>query len=176
ASLATNLVANDTNARYDVFTHASAGTTERVSVDSGGGQGDDVSDLPSISTDGRFVAFESGATDLVSNDTNSASDVFVHGPCLTLEATPPSPPAGATLTFRTWTAQSGSQALLAVVDVNGTPMFVPAALMNFDPNGYWETYGYVPSGLKGYDFTFVSYGHSASGSVEESNPAIVAFQ
>jgi hypothetical protein len=45
-----------------------------------------------------------GATDLVKGDTNSAYDVFVHGPYLTLETAPPSPPAGVKLTSRPWSA------------------------------------------------------------------------
>ena len=46
----------------------------------GTGSGNDVSGGPEglvISADGRFVAFRSGATDLVTNDTNGTSDVFV---------------------------------------------------------------------------------------------------
>jgi len=175
-SLATNLVANDNNARYDVFTHDVSGTTERVSVDSNGSQANDVSDLPAISSDGRFVAFESGATDLVTGDTNSAYDVFVHGPYLTLEASPPSPPAGAKLTFATWTGMPLGQSLLALVDVNGTQTFLPVTIMTFDPNGLWVTSAYVPPGLKGNIFTFQTYGYVETGAVEVSDPAIVAFQ
>jgi Tol biopolymer transport system component len=55
-----------------------AQTTTRVSVSTPGAQGDSWSDGPSISPDGRFVAFISGASNLVSGDTNGASDVFVH--------------------------------------------------------------------------------------------------
>jgi hypothetical protein len=176
SSLATNLVQNDTNARYDVFTRDDTGTTERVSVDSNGAQGNDVSVLPAISSDGRFVAFESGSTNLVSGDTNAAYDVFVHGPYLTLEATPPSPPAGAKVTFTTWTGLPQGASLLAIVDVNGTQTFKPAALMTFDPNGLWVVTAYVPPGLAGNVFQFESYGYVATGSVEVSNRAIVAFQ
>src|SRR3989442_15756675 len=57
---------------------ASSGTTERVSVDSAGTQGNAGSSQPSISADGRFVAFTSDATNLVPGDTNGAEDVFVH--------------------------------------------------------------------------------------------------
>src|SRR4051794_38431465 len=56
-----------------------AGSTERVSISSGGAQGDDVSGSfgVAISGNGRFVAFQSWATDLVPGDTNAASDIFV---------------------------------------------------------------------------------------------------
>jgi Tol biopolymer transport system component len=57
---------------------ASPGTTERVSVDSAGVQGDGPSEYPAISADGRYVAFHSSATTLVSGDTNGIRDVFVH--------------------------------------------------------------------------------------------------
>ena len=57
---------------------ASAGTTERVSLDSAGRPGNDGSSTPALSADGRFVAFSSNATNLVPADTNGAMDVFVH--------------------------------------------------------------------------------------------------
>jgi Tol biopolymer transport system component len=53
------------------------GTTERVSVSSGGAQGNNVSAEPAISADGRFVAFTSNATNLEPADTNNFEDVFV---------------------------------------------------------------------------------------------------
>src|SRR5256885_16855304 len=56
---------------------AGAQTTVRVSVASGGTEGDDASLGSALSADGRFVAFDSAATDLVAGDTNGASDVFV---------------------------------------------------------------------------------------------------
>ena len=78
-SLASNLVANDTNSTYDVFVHdRQTHTTQRVSVSSAGGQGDGSSAEPSISASGRFVAFSSSSTNLVGNDTNLATDIFVH--------------------------------------------------------------------------------------------------
>jgi hypothetical protein len=78
-SLATNLVAGDTNGTEDVFVHdRNTGKTTRVSVDSIGTEGDDSSYTPSISSDGRYVAFDSFATNLVAGDTNKAADVFVY--------------------------------------------------------------------------------------------------
>ncbi len=53
------------------------GTTTRVSVTSSGGEPNSASNHPSISADGRFVAFESVASNLVSGDTNGAGDIFV---------------------------------------------------------------------------------------------------
>lgn len=79
-SRATNLVPGDTNAPFtDVFVHdLLTGQTTRVSVDSLGKQGFDNSLRPSISGEGRYVAFESDVVRLVAGDTNGARDVFVH--------------------------------------------------------------------------------------------------
>ncbi len=79
-SLATNLVENDTNDALDVFVHdLLSGATVRVSVDSSGVQGNNSADYwkPSISGDGRFVAFSSGASNLVADDANGSGDIFV---------------------------------------------------------------------------------------------------
>jgi hypothetical protein len=79
ASYAGNLVSGDTNNVRDIFVRdRQSGTTERVSVDSGGVQGNDYSSICSISTDGRYVAFDSDSSNLVSGDTNHGTDIFVH--------------------------------------------------------------------------------------------------
>lgn len=78
-STATNLVAGDTSAFSDVFAHdAWTGSTIRVSVDSSGAQGNGRSTKPDISGDGRYVVFESTATNLVPADMNLQTDVFIH--------------------------------------------------------------------------------------------------
>ena len=75
---ATNLVDDDTNGQSDVFVRVrSSQTTERVSVATGGAQGNGASIFPSLSADGRFVAFQSIASNLVADDTNNAADIFV---------------------------------------------------------------------------------------------------
>jgi Tol biopolymer transport system component len=82
-SLAFNLAdgGGDTNGMADVFVHdVAAGTTTRVSVPnltSLGTQGDQGSTQPAISSDGRYVAFSSLATNLVSDDRNGVQDIFV---------------------------------------------------------------------------------------------------
>src|SRR5438132_1108786 len=76
---AANLVAGDTNGATDVFVHdRQTGTTERVSVASGGSQGNGSNAGPVLSADGRFVAFHGTASNLVGGDTNGTTDVFVH--------------------------------------------------------------------------------------------------
>jgi Tol biopolymer transport system component len=78
SSDATNLVPGDTNGVRDVFVHDRAtGQTVRASVDSLGNQGNGYSGRPSISADGRYIAFQSSATNLVAGDTNGADDIFV---------------------------------------------------------------------------------------------------
>ncbi len=78
-SYATNLVPGDTNLARDVFVRdLQTGQTTRVSVDSIGAEGNGLSDAPRISADGRFVAFASEASNLVTGDMNGVADIFVH--------------------------------------------------------------------------------------------------
>lgn len=96
ASLAADLVSNDEPLVADIFVHdLSLGTTELASVSSSGqpahipaidlpGVAFDhcpdlaLSGFPSISANGRFVAFQSYAENLVEGDTNHKNDIFVH--------------------------------------------------------------------------------------------------
>lgn len=76
---ATNLVAGDTNNTTDVFVRdLDARTTSRASLDNGAGEANGRSFRPSLSYEGRRVAFVSDATDLSGSDPNNASDVFIH--------------------------------------------------------------------------------------------------
>jgi Tol biopolymer transport system component len=78
ASDADNLVPNDTNGCRDVFAFdVAAGTNILASVDTNGLPGAGMSSEPSLSADGRHVAFTSWASNLVANDNNTAQDVFV---------------------------------------------------------------------------------------------------
>src|SRR5205085_7826655 len=78
ASSATTLVPGDTNTFSDVFVRdRQTGTTQRVSVSSSGAEGNDDSDTAAISSDGRYVAFTSCATNLVSRDSSGFCDIFV---------------------------------------------------------------------------------------------------
>jgi hypothetical protein len=89
-SRASNLVGNDTNGTVDIFArNLSTGTTTLVSVSAnfGGGSGNNSSDgvgdfSLAVSRNGRYVAFDSRASDLVADDllfydTNNEQDVFV---------------------------------------------------------------------------------------------------
>ena len=73
-----SLVPDDTNNHWDAFVHdRQTGETTRVSVSSGG-QANSSSSHPSISADGRYVAFRSGASNLVPNDTPDHWHIYVH--------------------------------------------------------------------------------------------------
>lgn len=77
-SRATNLVDDDTSNYTDVFVHdRQTGQTSRVSVASDSAESDGFSWDPSISANGRYVAFVSDATDLVSGDTNEPFNLML---------------------------------------------------------------------------------------------------
>lgn len=79
ASEAGNLVSNDSNDLPDVFLHNSqTGATIRVSVAYDGGDPDGASDWPAISADGRFVAYQSFADNILLIDNNMEPDIFVY--------------------------------------------------------------------------------------------------
>ncbi|EAW35793.1 DUF4347 domain-containing protein [Lyngbya sp. PCC 8106] len=80
-SKASNLAPGDNNAEeWDIFVRdLQTETTTRVSIDNNGISGDDASRNPVITPDGRFIAFESRAENLVPRDNNSETwDIFVH--------------------------------------------------------------------------------------------------
>jgi Tol biopolymer transport system component len=78
-SQANNLVSGDTGFITDIFIHdRQTGVTTRVSIAFDGTEANNVSSAPSISADGRYIAFESNASNLVNGDTNGNQDIFVH--------------------------------------------------------------------------------------------------
>jgi Tol biopolymer transport system component len=78
ASAASDLVARDTNRVADVFVHnRRTGRTQRVSVTSGGRQGNGDAEEPALSAHGRYVAFATAGSNLVPRDTNGLEDIFV---------------------------------------------------------------------------------------------------
>jgi Tol biopolymer transport system component len=79
ASSATTLVPRDTNGASDIFLRdVKTGTTKRVNLSSTGKQAEHGrSSAPSISSNGRFVAFQSKATNLAPDDNDTRMDIFV---------------------------------------------------------------------------------------------------
>lgn len=133
SSIATNLVASDTNAKEDVFLRdRKLSTTTRLSVASGGTQANDVSRQPVISCDGAFVAFESSATNLTPNDTNGARDIFIVNRV-----------GGDTITNVTQSGNGNSQ--WASLACNGESVGFESAATNLvagDSNGYADIFVY----------------------------------
>lgn len=81
SSDATNLVPGDTNRKTDIYARdLGAGTNRLVSIGLGSAPADGASSFPSMSGDNGLIAFQSVATNLVENDTNRASDIFVAEP------------------------------------------------------------------------------------------------
>lgn len=75
---ASNLVAGDTNATFDVFVwQRETGVVERASVATSGAEGSLSSWFPSISADGRFVTFTTASSELDPNDSNGLADAYV---------------------------------------------------------------------------------------------------
>lgn len=79
SSDASNLVPNDNNGELDIFLYErSNGETRRISVAADGTEGNGRSGQPQITPDGRYVVFRSHATNLVPDDHNDASDIFLY--------------------------------------------------------------------------------------------------
>jgi Ca2+-binding RTX toxin-like protein len=134
-SASTNLVGGDGNGFADVFLRDTvSGTTTLVSTATGGTQGNNISSLPLITDDGRYVIFTSIANNLVAGDSNTVLDVFMRD---TLTGT----------TTRVSTASDGSQANGASqnVDVTGNGAFIgfQSAANNLvagDSNGFGDVF------------------------------------
>ena len=144
SSDANNLVDGDTNGNADVFVRdRTTNTTSRVSVSSAGVQGN-YGYLGSgiwglaISVDGRFVAFDSYASNLVTGDTNDTYDVFVRDRLLnttsvadlqvTVTAKPASVTKGQTASYKLTVKNNGpnSASNVALTDIvsNGTVLSI----------------------------------------------------
>jgi Tol biopolymer transport system component len=134
-SPATNFVVGDTNAASDIFVHdRQGGATERVSVDSGGAQGNSLSEFNSISADGRYVAFRSLSSNLVPGDTNGVWDVFVHDRR-----------SGATerVSLGSGGAQGNGDSVWSSISADGRYVAFDCAATNLvseDTNGLWDIF------------------------------------
>ncbi len=140
-SVATNLVPGDTNASDDVFVHDRAtGATERISVATGGGQGDHGSAAPTISSDGRFVAYTSYASNLVPGDTNGTFDVFLYDRR-----------SGTTerVSVATGGVQGNNQSTFASISADGRFVAFESVASNFVPGGAHGLNVYVRDRLNG---------------------------
>ncbi|MBI5431651.1 MAG: hypothetical protein HZA52_02350 [Planctomycetes bacterium] len=116
-SRATTLAIGDANGLEDVFVRdRHLGVTERISVALGASDSDGMSQYPSLTSDGRFVCFESRASNLVIGDTNAANDVFLRDRAAgttTVLSTPTGSvhPVGG---WKPWIAKDGSSVAFGV--------------------------------------------------------------
>ncbi|MEO7454115.1 MAG: hypothetical protein ABIV13_05065 [Fimbriimonadales bacterium] len=79
SSMASNLVASDTNGTWDVLLRDRLiSATSLVSRNTNGTQGNGESHGPVVSSSGLHIAFQSLASNLISGDTNNSLDSFVH--------------------------------------------------------------------------------------------------
>ena len=92
-------------------------------------------------------------------------------------ATPHIPvPAGGTVALTTGGGIDLHPVLVALVDVNGTPVFTQVAVATFDPSGVLMQTATVPTGLSGITATFQSFTLDANGRLEASNRDALTFQ
>lgn len=125
SSTADGLVPDDDNGIEDVFVaDRSAGTIERVSVASDGTEADGVSRFPSISADGRLVAFSSKATNLVAGSPAVVSAVYVHD-------------------------RSSGVTSMVSVHSDGTPIGLNSSLPAISGDG--STVAFMAEGVSGFD-------------------------
>jgi len=140
-SAATNLIAGDTNAATDVFLYdRQSAITTRVSLGAAGAQGNGASAFPSLSADGRFVAFHSLAADLVAGDLNAAADVFVrdlqNGTTLRVSISSLAIEGSGASQFPSLSADGGAAAFLSAAD----------DLVPGDSNGFDDIFVYERAG------------------------------
>jgi len=133
ASLASNLDGADDNGVSDIFVRdRTAGVTTRISRAVDGGVANGPSQFPSISEDGRFVAFQSQASNLVENDNNGRSDVFVTD-LATGETRRITPPGG----------EPNGDSILARLNADGTIVVFQSDASNLvagDNNGFSDIF------------------------------------
>lgn len=138
-SYATNLVSGDNNVAKDIFVRDLVNETiERVSVNSNGIQGNGDSTNPSISADGRYIAFESEANNFFAGDSGFYSNVFVHDtlnntttPVTTSYATDPSISADGR-----YVAYQASSKIFVKDLVNDTTEIASLATGGYEANEY----------------------------------------
>jgi Tol biopolymer transport system component len=163
-SRASNLVANDSNGSRDVFVRDLVnGTTTLVST-TGTADGNNDSDNPVVSADGRYVAFTSTASNLVANDSNNTQDVFVRDRV-----------NGTTmLVSTTGTASGNSYSDNPVVSANGRYVAFLSLADNLVANDSNNTQDVFVRDLVTGTTMLVSTTGTASGNSYSGNPAVSA--
>jgi len=133
---ATNLVAGDTNNKYDLFVFdRTLGTTERVSVSSSGAQSNGTSFIgASMNGDGSLVVFDSNATNLVTGDTNGKYDIFLRDRAAGTTTRIVQTPSGAQTNGECWDPSISGDGLVVAFESRAKN------LSPLDPNGHADIY------------------------------------
>ena len=173
----TDLVPNDNNGERDIFVRdRGAGTTERVSIRSGGAEADSWSDFAQISADGGAVVFHSPATDLVGGDTNGTVDVFCHGPWFVLKVVPEVLYENDPFEIIVFDGKPRGLLLLQVIALNGKPFRYNIDLGRFDADGQYALSSQTPPGLAGIGLDLITYGFDEDELLHASNVAQMLFR
>ncbi len=167
-SLASNLVLNDNNNTSDIFVHdRDSRQTSRVSVSSAGMEANNYSDLAAISGDGRYVAFQSAASNLATGDTNGTTDIFVHDRNTHQTTRVSVDSSGAPASFLSMfpdISADGRYVAFASIDSNLTPG---------DSNSYMDVYIHDRDTSQ-TSLASLRSGNPISGNESSTNPAISA--
>jgi Tol biopolymer transport system component len=166
ASDASDLVPGDTNNVRDIFVRdTQTNEVTRVSVSSGGIQANGASDNPAISADGRYVVFQSNATNLVQGDTNGVTDIFLHDRATRLTTRVSTSSAG----------QQGNQAsLLPSVSEGGRFVVFESGATNFSPLATNRVVQVYLKDTATGTLTLLSQANNAAGNLESNTARISA--
>jgi Tol biopolymer transport system component len=147
-SAATTLATDDGNGVRDVFVHdLRTSRTTRATVSSSGAESDGPSEKPSLSADGRVVAFPSMATNLVTRDRNGLQDVFVRDLG-----------AGTTVRFSAGRQEPNGRSLASLVSADGTAVVFSSEASNLVPGDRNGTLDVFLADTAGRRLTRVSVG------------------
>jgi hypothetical protein len=167
-SFANNLVPDDGNGKDDAFIRdRQTGVTERVSVSSDEAEGSDHSYYPSTSDDGRYVVFYSDAEDLVADDGNGFSDVFLRDRQLGTTARLSNGMAG---------QQANGASSLPVISGDGRFVAFQSSASNLVPNDAATTDIFLLDRDSGVIDRLTSGGGASTTPAINGDGAVVAFQ
>ena len=122
------MVAGDVNGMRDVFVYdQNAGVHELISIASDSTQGTGISTSPSISADGNLVAFSSEAPNLVANDGNGMTDVFLRDRTLGTTILISHTPAGTSGNSVSWSPEIAADGQFIVFLSAATDLQTPVA-------------------------------------------------
>ncbi|MBI5166070.1 MAG: DUF4347 domain-containing protein [Magnetospirillum sp.] len=163
-STSTDLVAGDTNGVADVFTaNSGGGAATRISVATGGTQGSGASDGPSLSDNGRMVAFAT-TSPLVSEDTNGGSDIYARNV-----------DSGTTILVSRTTGGAAGNGASTQASISGGGDYVAftstaSDLVNSDGNGVGDVF--VRNLTAGETYLTSADSSAAEGNAASDNPAL----